>query len=397
MDNKELVEKAVITTDALAAAGKLNPEQADRFIDYVIDVTKLKGLARIVRFKPEQYDIDKIGVGQRVTVPKAEATDPGVRMGVHTSKLSLRPVEIMTPFEIGDNFSEINIEGDNVQDHIVKMMATQMANDTEDLYINGDSIGPAAFQDELKIGGSSTQVLKDSFMGLFDGWLRLTDAATVLDAAGADISSKLFSDMIKAMPEKFKRDRSQLRFMSSSDIEQNFREAVSTRATASGDAALSTTQNLTPFGVELVPVPLLGTNPKIVQNVNLPVEIPQNLRFKPIVQGSVIVTVSNLGSALQTPYVEGTDYNVDYTNGTINRIATGSITDNQLVKVTYRCYPQVLLTHYQNLIVGISRDIRIEKDRDIFKGVNQYAITTKISVQIEEVEAVVKLANVGMD
>jgi len=397
MNNKELVEKAVVTTDALAAAGKLNPEQADRFIDYVIDVTKLKGMARIVRFKPEQYDIDKIGVGQRVTVPKAEATDPGVRRNVQTSKVSLRPVEVMTPFEISDEFSEVNIEGDNVQDHIVKMMATQMANDLEDFYLNADTVGPAAFEDELVIGGSSTQVVKDGLMSLLHGWLRLADGANIVDAAGADISSALFSKMIKAMPEKFKRDRGQLRYMTSSDIEQNYREAVSTRATAAGDAALSTTGNLTPFGIQLVPVPLLGTNPKIVENATMTGVAAQALRYKPILSGSVIVTPNTLGNTPVTPYIEGTDYSVDYVNGTVTRIATGSITDAQVVKVTYRSYGQAMLTHFQNLIIGISRDIRIEKDRDIFKGVNQYAITTKVSVQIEELTAVVKMKNIGLD
>jgi hypothetical protein len=48
-----------------------------------------------------------------------------------------------------------------------------------------------------------------------------------------------------------------------------------------------------------------------------------------------------------------------------------------------------------NFIVGIGRDVRIEKDRDIFKGVNQYAITLKVAVQIEELTAAVKTRNVG--
>jgi len=48
-----------------------------------------------------------------------------------------------------------------------------------------------------------------------------------------------------------------------------------------------------------------------------------------------------------------------------------------------------------NFIIGIGRDIRIEKDRDIFKGVNQYAITAKVSVNFEEDSAIVKIRNVG--
>jgi len=71
--NEELVQKALITTDALASQGKLNPAQADKFIDYVIDITGLKNNARVVRFRNEEMLIEKIGVGRRVAVPAVEA------------------------------------------------------------------------------------------------------------------------------------------------------------------------------------------------------------------------------------------------------------------------------------------------------------------------------------
>ena len=60
ISNEELVEKATITTDALAAGGKLNPAQSDRFIDYVIDQTVLQGNTRVVRFRQESLEIDKM-------------------------------------------------------------------------------------------------------------------------------------------------------------------------------------------------------------------------------------------------------------------------------------------------------------------------------------------------
>jgi len=66
-------------------------------------------------------------------------------------------------------------------------------------------------------------------------------------------------------------------------------------------------------------------------------------------------------------------------------------------KVTYRSGSQIILCDFQNLILGIGRDIRIESDRDIYKGTNQFAITTKIAVQVEEVTATVKGINIGLD
>jgi len=75
ISNQELVKKTISAMDALATNGKLNDAQAMRFIDYVIDETSLKGNVRIVRFRNENMDINKVGIGTRVAVPKNEARD----------------------------------------------------------------------------------------------------------------------------------------------------------------------------------------------------------------------------------------------------------------------------------------------------------------------------------
>lgn len=393
---RELVEKSLIDTTALASSGKLNPVQSNKFIDYVIDVTMLKGNVRVVRFKPETLEIDKIGVGQRVTVPKSEAQAPQVRRGVSTSKITLQPKELMTPFEISDNFSEINIEGESVENTIVRMMATQTANDMEELMINGDTIGHARLQGDLYDNGSTTQYIKDTYMALFNGWLRKADSGNVYDAVGADINSTFFSRMITSMPIKFRRRRQDLRFMSSLDHEQLYREKIASRATGMGDVALTSQGLLSPYGVPLVGVPLLEKEPLVVQDITFGAAVDtQSLRYGPVT--NVIVTDQDLGSAPAIPYIEATDYSVDATAGTISNLGGGALAGGGTFKVTYNSQGQVLLTNMANLILGIGRDIRIERDRDIFKSTNQYAITTKIDVQIEEVTAMVKGINVGLN
>lgn len=393
---RELVEKSLIDTTALASSGKLNPVQSNKFIDYVIDVTMLKGNVRVVRFKPETLEIDKIGVGQRVTVPKSEAQAPQVRRGVTTSKVTLQPKELMTPFEISDNFAEINIEGESVEDTIVRMMATQTANDMEELMINGDTIGHARLQGDLYDGGSTTQYVKDSYMSLFNGWLRKADSGNVYDATGSDINSTFFSRMLTSMPIKFRRRRQDLRFMCSLDHEQLYREKIASRATGMGDAALQSQGMMSPFGVPLVGVPLLEKEPLVVQDITFGAAVDtQSLRYGPV--SNVIVTPQDLGSAPTTPYIETTDYTVDATAGTVSNASGGALAAGGTVKITYNSQGQVMLTNMANLILGIGRDIRIERDRDIFKSTNQYAITTKIDVQVEEVTAMVKGINVGLN
>lgn len=392
--NEELVKKAVVATDALATSGKLNPAQADKFIDYVIDVTGLKNNARVVRFRNEDLVIDKIGVGRRVAMAAEEAVAPSLRRGVSTSKVTLRPVEIIVPFEIGDSFREINLEGDSVEDHIVKMMATQLANDLETLYIEGDTLGRASIEADINESGSSTNHIKDSYLALVNGWLKGARSGNVVDLAGANVGANAFSKMLNALPAKFKRNRQSLRFMTSIDLEQNYREKVSTRATASGDAALNSLQALTPFGVPLAPFPLFPFRPRVVEHVVLVnSSTASTLLHAPYANETV--HASTLSSTATAKYVKDTDYTVDYAAGTITKKAGGAISDGATVKVTYDANPQILLTHMDNMIIGIGRDIRIEKDRDIFKRVNQYAITLKVAVEYEEATAIVLGKNFG--
>ena len=392
-----LVEKGLITSDDLSAGGKLNPQQADRFIDFVIDITGLGQMSRVVRFRNEELVIDKIGVGKRVTVPAAEAKDPGVRRGVSTSKVVLKPSEIMTPFELSDTFMEHNIEGDGVEDTVVRMMATQMGNDVEELYINGDLLGRAALESDLLDGGDTSRYVKDSFLALFDGWLRKADGGTQVDLGGKAISANVFSKMLNAMPIKFRRQRSRLRFLMSTELEQLWRERISSRATASGDQALSSSGNLVVFGIEIVPVNLMPFQPEIVEHVTLSGTTAVQLRYSNLVSGSEIVTPDTLAGVPTDKYVEGagSDYVFDPVAGTIARDAAGAIGDGDTVKVTYQAGPQVILTHMDNLITAVGRDIRIERDRDIFSRMNQWAITTKVDVQFEELTAVVKGSNIA--
>ena len=39
--NQDFINKAVVTTDAIVFAGKLNPQRCKMFIDYVVDETGL--------------------------------------------------------------------------------------------------------------------------------------------------------------------------------------------------------------------------------------------------------------------------------------------------------------------------------------------------------------------
>jgi len=399
LSNKEILEKAVITTAEIVQAGRLNDAQADRFIDFVIDVTGLQGRVRVVRFRNDKMDIDKIGVGRRVAVPKKEAVDPGVRRRIKTSKVTLQPEEIMVPWELSDEFVTENLEGEVVEDTIMRLMATQLSNDLEELYIQGDKLGPVRFESELIDGGSATDVIVDTYLQLQDGWLKRAGASHIVDNDGINISHQVFSDMIVEMPSKFKRNKRNLKFFSSDTTEQLFRNNLASRATGLGDSAATSELNLRPFGVELVPLALLPQTPLITEHVTLAGTTAVPLKNKNIVPGSDIVVLQAINANPKTPvtpFVNGADYALDNAAGTLARLGGGAISDPSDVKISYLAESQLFLTEFRNLILGLGRDIRMERDRNIFASTTEFAITTRVAVEIEESDAVVLGINVGL-
>lgn len=394
--NQELVEKAVVETTALASAGGLNPMQTEKFLDYVVDETSMKGHIRMVRVRGKSWEINKINVGRRVAMAAEEGRDPRMRQGVTTDKVTLTPVEIIVPFSVTDSFKEENIELENINDHIIRMMATKAANDTEEMAINGDSVGASILEsDYLPSGGSSTQYRLDNFLKLQDGWWRSIDTGGHLfDADNEQIGTPVFGGAIRALPEKWRRQRKTLRWFGSPDVDQLWRERLSGRATQLGDSALSGDNTQKPFGIPLVPVPLLPFQMRIVQHITLVGVVASALRYKNI--SDVIVTRSTLGSTAETPYILTTDYVLDTSAGTITRAPAGAITDPQTVKVTYNTNPQMLLTHEGNLIMAIGREVRLEKARDIYARSDDFVLTLKAAVGVEETDACVKVHNIAL-
>lgn len=211
MSKKDTLEKVVRTTEiGSGGGGLLNPEQANRFIDYMWDATTLGSDIRRVRMNADTVDIDKVRVGERVARLATEAVDDHENAAVTFSKISLTTSKIRLDWELTTEGLEDNIEGDDLEDHIARLMATQLANDLEDLAINGDV-------------NSSDPLLKS-----FDGWKKRVEAAGhVVDANGGLIERKFFNAALKRLPRRYKQRRNQLRFYAGSNLVQDYLEELS--------------------------------------------------------------------------------------------------------------------------------------------------------------------------
>ena len=247
MTIEEMLEKATIKTSDFATSGLLQPEIANKFVDYVFDLSVMKNNARLEKIAPDQKYIDKVSVGDRVAVPKVEATDPATRRGVITSRVTISTKPIAVPWAISREVLARNIEKQNFEETVARLMATQLSNDLEELFIQGDTTSA------------------DTFLALVDGWAKLAQGGHVYDAERKSLATladarDVLSSLIRSLPAKFKRNRADLRFFVGDNVAQDYIDALSTRATSLGDQALQNKLNLTPFGIPLVRVPLLPTN-----------------------------------------------------------------------------------------------------------------------------------------
>lgn len=262
---EEILSKAnEVTTSVVGndSGGLLNAEQANRFIDFVVDQSVLMQNSRVVRMRTPTMDIDKVSVGTRLLAKATEATDDGANAAVTFSKVSLSSVKLRLDWAISTESLEDNIEGAGLEDHIAQIMARQTANDMDDLLINGNT-------------SSNNTLLK-----ALDGFVKLAKASGhVVDEAGDNVSRSTFDRLLRNMPNKYLQRRSELRFFTGSNMVQDTIYSLgnpnsATEATAGAPSPGSVTGDmaflqgsmrsnggpgstgLSPFGIPLVEIPL---------------------------------------------------------------------------------------------------------------------------------------------
>jgi HK97 family phage major capsid protein len=253
MNSEELLEK-VLNTTAIGAAGGgiLKPEQANKFIDYMWDETALTSMVRRIKMNNPTMEIDKIAVGRRLARKATEGVDDGQNVDPTFAKISMTTVKIRLDWELTTESLEDNLEGDALEDHVARLMATQLGNDLEDLYINGDTASA------------------DPLMKSLDGFVkRFLAGAHVVSANGAGLNKSIFNKIVKTLPRKYLSRRGDLKFFTSPGLLQDF---MNLTTDATGGAFLNMQERayseravsgsgggtifLRPFGVDSVEIPL---------------------------------------------------------------------------------------------------------------------------------------------
>ena len=288
MNQRELVEKAMITVgDLVSSGGYLNPEQSDKFLLDIQDTPTLLKEVRVVPMNAPKRIIENVGFGTRIL---KEAPASGTALGSAdrskptTGKITLTTDEVIAEVNIPYDVLEDNIERGGFEDTIMKMIIERVSIDLEELLVLGDT-------------GSG-----DAYLALFKGAIKMATSHTV-DITGADsaVSKNIFKQAILEMPTKYITNRPAMRMYISHDNETNYRDMVADRQTGHGDNTLQGFNPLFVFGCPIVPVihmpdtKLVFVNPK---NLILGIQRDIMIEVDRIIRERVIVIVLTMRIAI---------------------------------------------------------------------------------------------------
>jgi hypothetical protein len=306
--NQTIIEKAAMTLADLSSGGLMNTQQFNTFYRKIIDQPTILNEARNIPMNSDAMKVEKIGFGSRIMRKGVEGTAVADvdQAKPTTSTINLNAKEVIAEVNITYDTLENNIEGDNLRNTIMSMIAERAALDIEELIINGDTASA------------------DTYLSVLNG-IRKKAVSHVIDGtnAGVAFSKSVFLKSMNAVPAKYRRNPSDWRYYTSFANELSWRDTIASRQTNLGDSTIQGGR-VNAYGVPVQPVAMLQ------------------------------------------------DYDLD---GAGAGTATGS---------------DLIFTHPKNIVVGFSRNVRVEVDKDIRARKFIIVLTAKLDVQFEEEDAVSK-------
>ena len=210
--------------DTNSNGGVLNPTQSAQFIDYVFDQMVLANDGRKVIMRGNTMELDKIRVGTRLTSVASQAENTAVNKAAIFTKINLVTTKFRLDYELSTESLEDSIEGGSLEDHVVRLMATQFGNDLEDIAINGRNGNTGNGTYDYTIDGFYRQTLDTAITGAHEAAAASATMTGIWNSASASttkFSLEALEAIYNALPRKFKARRDQLKvYMNSKHIQE---------------------------------------------------------------------------------------------------------------------------------------------------------------------------------
>ena len=151
-DKKSFMKMVSLPTISLEA------EEADQFIDYIVDESIMKDSVRYVKMAKETKNVRALGLGDnRFLYPGSTFTSGNYLKTLTDQKIPLTSKKMRGAVAIYDDDLEDNIEGNAFADHVMRMVTGKIANELEEIFWIGDT---------GSVGGFAATDTRS----LFDGW-----------------------------------------------------------------------------------------------------------------------------------------------------------------------------------------------------------------------------------
>jgi len=269
--NANLARADVALADLEANGGMLNPEQANQFIDFVMEEPTVLQQARVVRMAGPRRKINRMGFANRILRAARQvgsANDDGGndryvrkndRAAPQTSQIELNTSELIAEVRIPYEVLEDNIEGDNMEAHIMRQIAVRAALDLEEWSLWADE--------------SSA----DPYLALQDGWMkRIQTDGNVLDWNSAGVNPDLFASALLALPQKYLKNLAQMKAWITHANRIKYQQKIAQRLTGYGDSAVQNNIPLQAHGLTVEAAALMTGG---LSGEGGLVTFPQNLLF----------------------------------------------------------------------------------------------------------------------
>lgn len=254
--NKDLSRADLALGDLVSNGGLLNPEQANQFIDFVVEQPTILRQARLERMSGPEKKINRLGFGSRILRAArqtgGELDDGGNdryvraadRAKPSTSQITLNTKEVIAEVRIPYEVLEDNIEGQSLETHIIRQIAERTALDLE----------------ELALWGDTTLAGTDAYLGLQDGWMKRANLH-IFDNNSAGISPDLFANGLLAFPQRYLRNLDQMKAFISEADRIHYTQYLQRRGTPLGDAAVQGSIPLKASGVTVEAAAMMALGP----------------------------------------------------------------------------------------------------------------------------------------
>ena len=245
--NERLLRADMALADLTSNGGLLNPEQTQQFIDIVQEQPTILRDIRMVRMAAPRMKINKLGLAGRILRAASETggqLDAGgntrylpaaQRTAPVTSQIQMDTHEVIAEVRIPYEVMEDNIEGDNFEEHVMRLIAERTALDMEEILLFGDT--------------AST----DSYLALMDGYFKRA-SLHIVDNANAGAKDSMITAALLAMPQKYLRNLPQMRGYMSIANKIKFQQTRQARFTTLGDASVQGNADLYSQGLKIEPV-----------------------------------------------------------------------------------------------------------------------------------------------